>query len=80
MTLPPQEIPRYALGAAANFQKLGIYILNGFNEEIYDTFNDKNIELWSVTKELLSENNYFLNCTLLESLLIASSPPLNKGG
>ena len=65
---------------AANFQKiivavstllssLGIYILNGFDEELDDRFNDMHIKLWSVTKALLLENDYFLNCTVLESLL-----------
>ena len=70
--------------AAANFQKrivavstllscLGIfnyiYILNGLNEELYNRFNDKHIELWSVMKALLPENDYFLNCTVHEFLL-----------
>ena len=65
---------------AANFQKiivavstllrsLGINILNGFNEELDDIFNDKNIELWSVTKALLRDNGDLLNCTVIESLL-----------
>ena len=47
----------------------GIYILNGFDEELDDTFNDKHIELWSVKKALFPENDDFLNCAVLESLL-----------
>ena len=50
---------------------------NGFDEELDDRFNDKHIELWSVMKALLPENDDFLNCTVLESLLeYASSIPL----
>ena len=49
-------------------RSLGLYILNGFDEELY-TFNDKHIELWSVRKALFPENDNFLNCTVLESLL-----------
>ena len=37
-----------------------LYILNGFDEELDDRFNDKNIELWSVMKALLTENDDFL--------------------
>ena len=56
---------------------MGIYILNGFDEELYDRFYDKNIELWSVMKAVLSDNDDFLNCTVLECLLeYASSIPL----
>ena len=55
----------------------GKYILNGFDEELHDRFNDKHIERWSVVKALLPENDAFLNCTVLGSLLeYVSSIPL----
>ena len=42
-----------------------------------DRFNDKNVEFWSVMKALLTDNDDFLNFTVLESLLeYASSIPL----
>ena len=43
--------------------------INGFDKELDDRFNDKHIELWFVMKALLPENDYFLNCTVLEFLL-----------
>ena len=49
-------------------RSLGIYILNGFDEELYDRFNDKHIDLWSVMNALLHENDDFLNCTVHKSL------------
>ena len=56
---------------------MGTYIINGFDEELDDRFSDKHIKLWSVTKAVLPENDDFLNCTVLESLLeYASSIPL----
>ena len=59
---------------------MGIDILNGFDEELNDRLNNKHIELWSVTKALLLENDDFLNCTVLESLLEYASPiPLFSG-
>ena len=50
-------------------RSLGIFILNGFNEELDDRFNDNHIVLWSVMKALLPENDDFLNCTVLEYLV-----------
>ena len=37
----------------------GIYILNGFDKKLDDRFNNKHIELWSVMKALLPENDDF---------------------
>ena len=48
---------------------LGIYVLNGFDEELDDRFNDKHIEPWSLMKALLPANDDFLNCTAFEFLL-----------
>ena len=56
---------------------MGTYIFNGFDEKLDDRFNDKHIELWFVMKAVLPDNDDFLNCTVLESLLeYASSIPL----
>ena len=87
---PPVTVTSSLSLCTANFQKrivavstllrsLGINILNGFDEELDDRSNDKH-ELWSVTQVLLPENEDFLNCTVLESLLeYESSIPLYSG-
>ena len=52
---------------------MGKCILNGFDEEL-----DDRSDMISVMKTVLLENDYFLNCTVLEFLLEhASSIPLN---
>ena len=51
-------------------RSLGIYkLINIFDEELDDIFYDKHIELWSAMMAVLPENDDFLNCTFLESLL-----------
>ena len=73
------NLQKIIVAVSTLLRSLGIYILNGFNEELDDICNDKHIEIWSVTKALLRDNDYFLNCTVLESLLeYASTIPLNS--